>query len=533
MMPGWKKALLIFLDWLIKISNQAGAYGLKYARIVAINIAIQTKATWLKLKVKLDEKKLQRIKQEEAIIGQTKTELHSAEVNLEKAEQEEIEAEKEIKQELKETKAESDGFAKNFTKQSWSLAQTAVRKTIKIDPYKKMLPTHRSANQSGNGISASLSDWLNRQLAGFFSLSIFKRMMIIVAFAMFLGFSFSIATNGQGQNITQTADIQQLSAQIESLLNKAEAENVFNDDSSAQKSLAQAQELFSQISTDKKFASAKASLQKRIDNISAILQKVTNIDTPNLVVDLSTQNRSAQTLSLAKAGNLIINFDNQSHTLYKTDLQNKKTISSVLKIDSVKKIIALSGNSLILFDGNNNFYAYALDKDTLEKVITVDSTVTDFSNYETKLYALSTSTGRVYKYLPTTGGKYNAGSSWVNDQAILKNTTAISIDLGLFAIENNGQINHYTSGKKDETKFNPINPPLGPASEIYTRMESNYLYILDPQNSRVVVLDKNGNLKIQYTSKEFKNLKSMEVREMEKNIYVLSDNKVFAIPTNF
>ena len=45
-----------------------------------------------------------------------------------------------------------------------------------------------------------------------------------------------------------------------------------------------------------------------------------------------------------------------------------------------------------------------------------------------------------------------------------------------------------------------------------------------------MVLDKNnGNLKIQYTTKEFSDMKSMVIESQEKKIYLLADKKIYSI----
>ena len=70
---------------------------------------------------------------------------------------------------------------------------------------------------------------------------------------------------------------------------------------------------------------------------------------------------------------------------------------------------------------------------------------------------------------------------------------------------------------------------LSNPSRIYTNLNDDNLYILDNGNSRIVVLDKNGNYKSQYQAAVLKAAKDFEVLEQNKIVYVLSGGKVYEI----
>ncbi len=48
-----------------------------------------------------------------------------------------------------------------------------------------------------------------------------------------------------------------------------------------------------------------------------------------------------------------------------------------------------------------------------------------------------------------------------------------------------------------------------------------------------MVLTKQGELKIQYTSKQFSNTQAMAIDEPAKKIYLLSNNKIYEIMMDF
>jgi hypothetical protein len=59
--------------------------------------------------------------------------------------------------------------------------------------------------------------------------------------------------------------------------------------------------------------------------------------------------------------------------------------------------------------------------------------------------------------------------------------------------------------------------------------EEDRLYILDPNNSRLVVVKKNGQYDHQYIAEKFKTVKDFIVDEESKKAYLLENNKIFTL----
>jgi len=58
------------------------------------------------------------------------------------------------------------------------------------------------------------------------------------------------------------------------------------------------------------------------------------------------------------------------------------------------------------------------------------------------------------------------------------------------------------------------------------------LYILDPENSRIVVFDKEGKLITQYIIENIGKIKKIFVEPQKKKCFLLSENKVLEFPIN-
>ncbi len=136
---------------------------------------------------------------------------------------------------------------------------------------------------------------------------------------------------------------------------------------------------------------------------------------------------------------------------------------------------------------------------------------------------------QIYKHNPS-GENFGPGLPWVKEPVIsLNNGISLTIDGNLYVLEEGGQIQKFLLGKKQDFPKISIYPSLDNPKKIFTDSNTNNIYILDPENKRIVVLNKNGELINQYSSDRFDNLKDFVVLEKEKKVYLLNDNKVYVI----
>lgn len=386
-------------------------------------------------------------------------------------------------------------------------------------------------HKKNRDIATIISDWLNNQIAKFVSLKKMPKILFIIVMVLIFFFSQSMVWQGQVTNNSEKTSATDLIKQIEEELNAAEAKNIFNDEEGAKESLQLAINLMNEILNSKKYKDDKEKLQQRIDELNKSLQRISYVDNPNVISDLYNQNQSASVSTISKYSNFVFAFDNQNQNIYKIDLDKKQTISRQLagNFNNVKKIDALDENNVIILNGDSELYKYNFETNSAENSLTSNEKITDISIYGGKLYTLKSEQGQILKHFPVDNG-YNSGSSWIKDGTDIKDSLSFTIDGGVYIIYNNGDIKHLLNGKLVESSFSSITPSINASKQIYSDGDSNYLYILDQNNQRVVVFDKNsGNIKIQYSSKSFADMKSMTVDTKAKKIYILADKKIYSI----
>ena len=109
----------------------------------------------------------------------------------------------------------------------------------------------------------------------------------------------------------------------------------------------------------------------------------------------------------------------------------------------------------------------------------------------------------------------------------MSDIVSITIDGDLFVLKQNGEILKFTAGDQQPFNVSGLDPGLDKPIEIWSYTNVKNIYILEPTNKRVVILNKQGKLLQQYTANEWKNPTGMVVDEPNKVIYLLDNEKVY------
>lgn len=150
------------------------------------------------------------------------------------------------------------------------------------------------------------------------------------------------------------------------------------------------------------------------------------------------------------------------------------------------------------------------------------------SAFKSNLYFLDQKTGEIVKY------PYLGDLQWGDPQRWSTPTPqkvwgSIAVDGGIWILNQDNSIDRYYGGKFQKTLEEKIFPFPENFTKIWTSSALPYLYILEPEQQRIIILDKNGQIIKQYQSEEFDNLKDFAVSEDGKTIYLLNELKLYKV----
>lgn len=154
----------------------------------------------------------------------------------------------------------------------------------------------------------------------------------------------------------------------------------------------------------------------------------------------------------------------------------------------------------LLTDSNTLFSFSPVSKKFSANAITLgqnSGAVKGLGTYLTYLYVLDSDARQILRY-PRAEGGFGNGTAWLKESSDLSNITGMAIDENIYLVRNDGQIEKWFRGQKQEFRLEESATPLRPLA-IFTTSTTSHLYILDATNKRIVQYGKDGTLVRQYT----------------------------------
>ncbi len=229
--------------------------------------------------------------------------------------------------------------------------------------------------------------------------------------------------------------------------------------------------------------------------------------------------------------------------------------------DEIKSITAITakGGSLLILDESGKQVVTITDKGTVGKTYDIKASDTYISADDRFIYTMgktATSIDRgngkvteiakkiegssfdifgsnlytlkgqdVLKYRPPS---YDSSSYFTEKPTFKSPPTDIAISGPVWILEEDGSIERFTKGVKDDFELASATAPVGSGSKIYAEPELDNVYVLDVKNQRVVVFNDEGAYVTQYEGSFIKDATSFAIDEENKIGYVLKSNTVFS-----
>lgn len=398
------------------------------------------------------------------------------------------------------------------------------------------------------------NDDISEEVSGENETGLFHRLKLIFGKSKFLLIAFVIVatvltgniifTNYQEKEKDKFEKYNNILSQAEGKISEIESIVIYGDFETARELLINARSSALEVKNeyDKLDGEADALLKKIQDQLDKV-DFVVRISNPKVVLDLS------QAEGLENAGGIMeikgerYIFDSANNSLFQTDFENGKVDRVQMKSDNdfgqfkLSTAMEKTGEIIFLTD-SNKIVAFDVNKKELSgeeiKFSSVSPNVKSVASYSSFLYLLKPDSNQIYKHGKTANG-FKEGKIWIEDpEADLRNAVSLAIDGLIYVLKSDGSVDKYLRGSKfksdndSDFAIDKLGDPISNPTEIYTKSNLDYLYIIEPQKNRIVLFDKNdGKLFKQYISADFNNLKNIVVSEKEEKMYVLNGDKVF------
>jgi hypothetical protein len=268
--------------------------------------------------------------------------------------------------------------------------------------------------------------------------------------------------------------------------------------------------------------------QQVTDNLTQAMQ-IHNVN-PTLFFDAGLIKKDGKISSIGFEGTTMGMVDKATQTVYALDVTSKS--SQILGAGNMHDVAIHGTNLYVLTDSGINEIQLT-NKQTVANVVTKDSqwgTIGALVSFGGNLYLLDTKESRIWKYVATDTG-FSELREYLNPDTLpdLSRANSMAIDGSVWIGTADGNIIKFTQGKVDTFIPQGVDPAFGQNLAVYTSDATTNFYVLDGQNKRVVVLQKDGTYLAQYVWKDAIIPTQLAVSETQKKIYLLASGQLYAI----
>lgn len=337
--------------------------------------------------------------------------------------------------------------------------------------------------------------------------------------ALVFFFLFLLLLGGILAEIEEKSQIAQTQNQvrvIEEKLARAEAIRAFNKE--------EALDLFSEVWQDLEVLPKESLVRPELEKKFLALNHLEKINAPEVFLEFEKNQSLPEQIFLVGQS-----FYFMSHS--PTVLIKEKDHALRALTGKSKLITAFPWKETILFLSESN-QLLRPEENGLVPVANLNFSSALSSSFNSHLYLVEEKTGEILKY------PYEENFSWYSSLVWLRSGTekikpvqSMAIDGRVWILSEDNTIYSYFKGEREKKFEVRLFPLLGRLTKIYTSSLHEYLYLLEPEGKRVMILSKEGQLIRQYQSEQFDNLKDLVVSEDEKTIYLLNGAKVYQAVT--
>lgn len=314
----------------------------------------------------------------------------------------------------------------------------------------------------------------------------------------------------------------------------AESALIYKDELTARQEIEEARKSLGELACETKEEKTTCEqLQQNVDEILTKIRKIVMLKPETLV----TWEEVSNLKGLVKINNKLVSYNPSQTTLFIYDLDNKqkdiKSITSTTSSGFISATVPKENDYVLLVTDKDELIQFKPDNVFENLTISYDdknqNRISDLTIYNQRLYRLDTNNNQIYRHDRTNTG-FKVGKEWIKDtQTNITDGVSLTIDGDIFILKENGEVVKFSQGIQQPFTIKGLDPKLESGVKIWTYNELKHIYILDSLSQRIIVLDKEGNLKLQLKASEFEQPSDMVIDEEAKTGFIIDKNRLYKI----
>jgi len=342
---------------------------------------------------------------------------------------------------------------------------------------------------------------------------------IAIIFVLVVGVSFF--QKNKARNITAYNNLVQ---DIEQTFDTASASIIYKDENQARSLLLQGLDSIASLPTKTKDQIAKAEeLKEQFSARLADLRHTVPVESLELLASLP-EGEVATLMGFDKAtayaftqNGSVYAYRSENSQMERFDVTAPENFGPPVRsrYDDINNVLYLfDGRQIARFDPDQSTYELVSVQELSEHTI-------DIEYFAQRVYALSPDNEQVYRH-DRSGSGFGSGTGWIQARTIpLRDAISLSVDGSVWILKSDGQIVRYQKGLEEAWPNPTIDPPLPASTVLWTTDQTEFVYLIDTTEGRLIQLEKaTGKLRAQFTHEAFRNMKGAS--EQDGKIFVLT-----------
>lgn len=361
-----------------------------------------------------------------------------------------------------------------------------------------------------------------------------KKIVFVSLAALVLIFVMSVSIRARG-NIKQAEKnkYDNLITQITQKIDQAQAALIYNDKARAKTLVNESQDLLADF--PQKNDQEKNEHEKLNSLVNSLLNKVENkiiIDNLTVATSVVPAPQQGDNDNLIILNDSVFYLNGRQKNIARLDIKQNLLLSLPLAnqgLENFNDSVSLEDNTMALL-ANNNVGLVNVGSETLtnQKFDYDASRNQIFTGYSGNIYSLYVDKNQLSRFRRA-GAGFTSPQNWLAQDYDLKNMLDIAVDGKIYLLAVDGNIHVFFQGKLDQIIKSNLGGPISNQARLYTDFDLDNIYLLDPNNNRLAVLSKKGDLLAQYIANDLANSSSVVVDYNEDFAYILASDKIYQI----
>jgi len=350
----------------------------------------------------------------------------------------------------------------------------------------------------------------------------------IVALVIILTTTLTISNRHQASQ-EQEETFNAIVLHIEEKMSASQASLIYDDEEQARLHLQEATTLLETLDAgNRSQENTTDDLRTQLQEVLYDIQKITPVEL-NVLASID----GPDFIQSLQIGDVVyaISSDNILYRLNTLESTWQIIETSSGAVQNIEYISYTEDGDIIFIDSEQQLGRLSIESSTLNPIVSGTNdllSVEGLLEYNESVYVLSASGEQIIK-MRERGDGYEAGTPWISStdsDTNLSSARSIAIDGNIYVLTDSDVLS-FLSGRQQTFELDTISPSLNNPVSIWTHSDSEYIYILEPSESRVIVIDKEGSLVAQYVSDLIGGAHSIIVQESTNSIIVISDTTAY------